>query len=144
MYCISCGKPIENLSNFCNDCGADMSIFKSSELSEASLNLLVATIMIIPVAGLGVVVSLMSVMNRAGFGNGTILIAAFSCFLLLSGAELALIRLLQKYTKSINENTHDSQPEQMGVHTNVRNFFRPGTKYRKNITGSIVRNIARY
>lgn len=105
MYCISCGKPIENILNFCNNCGTDVSIYRDIELSEASLNLLVATIMIIPVAGLGVIVSLMSVMNRADFDNGIILIAAFFCFLLLSGAELALIRLLQKYTEAVKENS---------------------------------------
>jgi uncharacterized protein (DUF983 family) len=126
MYCISCGKSIEKVFNFCNNCGADVSFYRSNELSEASVNLLVATIMIIPLAGLAVVVSLMSVMNQADFANGTILIAAFLCFLLLSGAETVLIRLLQKYTEYIKEKTDGAQPDgQTDVQANVQIFFRP-------------------
>ena len=126
MYCISCGKSIEQALNFCHNCGADVSIYRSNELSEASINLLVATIMIIPVAGLAVVVSLMSVMNEADFANMTILFAAFFCFLLLSGAEAVLIRLLQKYTEYIKEKTDGAQPDvQTGVQSNVPEVFKP-------------------
>ena len=123
MYCISCGKSMENVLNVCNDCGADFSVYKSGEPTEATLNLLIAASMIIPVAGLGLIVGLMSLMSKANFANWTILVAAFFCFLLLSRAELSMVRLLQKYTEAGKQNI-DRSKNQILSQANLQNYFR--------------------
>ena len=73
MYCSNCGgEIIENLS-YCNHCGRKMT--GANKLSEASFNTLVAGILAMPIAGVGVLIGLISVMKETlGFGNDVIIV----------------------------------------------------------------------
>ena len=98
MNCLSCGKAINQNLNYCNYCGASVSEMKNGaeNLPETSLNIVLAGIMAIPIAGLGIIIGLMSVMKGLNFNNFWILVFAFLCFLLFLAAETVFIRLLKK------------------------------------------------
>ena len=97
MYCASCGKAAKKGVTYCTRCGAradGSTEHAASKLTEASFITLVAGLMGIPIAGLGVVIGLMSVMKEMGFSKELIIVFASLGFLLLLAAEAVFIWLL--------------------------------------------------
>jgi hypothetical protein len=120
MYCSSCGTAITQGLNYCKNCGARVGGAKTDDagkLSESSFNLLVAAVLSIPIAGLGIIIGLMSVMKKElGFNNELIFIFVSLGFLLLLVSEAALIWLLIQHTrkgKEIVENLQSKDNAQL-------------------------------
>jgi hypothetical protein len=112
MYCSTCGTAVIKGLNYCKNCGARIGGAKPDEadkLSESSFNLLVAAILSIPIAGLGIIIGLMSVMKeKLGFSNELIIPFIAGAFLLLIVSETALIWLLIQRTKMVKKAGDDS------------------------------------
>jgi hypothetical protein len=109
MFCSNCGKFIGEGLNFCKSCGAKVNDKKSGDvgnLSESSFNTLVAGILGIPIAGIGVIIGLISVMKESGFTNESIIACASISFVLLLTAEATFIWLLWSRTRR-SEQTGD-------------------------------------
>lgn len=115
MYCSSCGTVIIKGLNYCKNCGARLNAEKRDKpgkLSESSFNLLVAAVLSIPIAGLGIIIGMMSVMKKElGFNNELIFIFVSLSFLLLLVSEAAFIWLLIQNTRKIKET---GEPEPAG------------------------------
>jgi hypothetical protein len=111
MYCSKCGELVLQGLNYCKNCGAKVNGAKADDtgkLSESSFNLLVAAVMSIPIAGLGIIIGLMSVMKKElGFSSELIVIFVLASFLLLLVSEAVLIWLLLQRTRTVKE-TGDS------------------------------------
>jgi len=107
MHCSSCGKAVAHALSYCNHCGARVSGMKgraASNLSESSLNVLLGGVVGIPIAGLVLIISLMSVMKKElGFGNEVIIAFTLLSFLLLLVAESVFAWLLIHRTRTIKE-----------------------------------------
>ena len=89
--------------SFCNHCGARVAV-KSEDgvgrIPESSFNLLVIALIGVPIAGIGVIIGLLTVMKKElGFGGDLIGFIALMSFVLLLIAELGLIWLLRHHTK---------------------------------------------
>jgi len=106
MYCSACGTTFLPGLNYCKSCGARVSEVKESggnQLSEASVNFLIAALLGIPIAGIGVIIGLMSVMKKElGFDNDFIGAVIFMSFVLLLAAEAGFIWLLWSRTRTRN------------------------------------------
>lgn len=104
MYCSSCGTAVVEGLNYCKNCGArinDTKASNSEKLSEASFNLLIAALIGVPIAGIGIIIGLLVVMKeQLDFANDMILAITFMSFVLLIASESALIWLLMQSTKS--------------------------------------------
>jgi cbb3-type cytochrome oxidase subunit 3 len=113
MYCSTCGTAINNGLNYCKNCGARVSGAKTEDdgkLSESSFNLLVVAVLGIPIAGLGIIIGLMSVMKKElGFSNELITIFISASFLLLLFSEAVLIWLYIQRTRGIRETDDNSR-----------------------------------
>ncbi|HEY0049144.1 MAG TPA: zinc ribbon domain-containing protein [Pyrinomonadaceae bacterium] len=113
MYCSTCGTAINNGLNYCKNCGARASGAKTEDdgkLSESSFNLLVVAVLGIPIAGLGIIIGLMSVMKKElGFSNELITIFISASFLLLLFSEAVLIWLYIQRTRGIRETDDNSR-----------------------------------
>jgi predicted amidophosphoribosyltransferase len=111
MFCSTCGTAVNKSLNFCKNCGARVSAGRADEaekLSESSFNLLVAAVLSIPIAGLGIIIALMSVMkDKLGFRNELILAFIFGAFLLLFVSEVALIVLLMSRHRLVKRGKDD-------------------------------------
>lgn len=97
MYCPSCGKAVKKGVTYCTRCGARADgsrEYAAGKLSESSFITLVAGLMGIPIAGLGVVIGLMSAMKEMGFSKELIIVFMSLGFLLLLAAEAVFIWLL--------------------------------------------------
>src|SRR4030095_15959889 len=98
MHCSSCGKAVVQALSYCNHCGARVGGTKehdTGKLSESSLNVLLAGILGIPIAGLGIMIGLMMVMKKElGFGNEVIIAFTLLSFLLLLAAEGVFVWML--------------------------------------------------
>ncbi len=107
MYCSSCGAAVIKDLNYCKHCGAKLSGAKergAGKLSEDSFIFLIACIIGIPIAGLGIVIGLMEVMKKEiGFSNELILVFTSLSFLLLLAAESVFIWLLLNRTRAVKE-----------------------------------------
>jgi hypothetical protein len=107
MYCSTCGEIVIQGLNYCKNCGARVSgarVDEADKLSESSFNLLVAAVLSIPIAGLGIIIGLMSVMKeKLGFSNELIVVFVAGAFLLLLTSETALIWLLIQRSKIVRK-----------------------------------------
>lgn len=104
MYCSSCGKSINPDLRYCNHCGArlndDPGVGKM-KIPQSSFNLMVIGLLGLPIAGIGVIIGLLSVMKKElGFGDEMIGIVAVMCISLLVLAELGLLWLLWSSTRT--------------------------------------------
>lgn len=103
MYCPACGTAVNKDLNYCKNCGARISEKKESsgnQLSEASVNFLIAALLGIPIAGIGLIIGLMSVMKKElDFPNDLIGIVILMSFFLLLAAEAGVIWLLWSRTR---------------------------------------------
>lgn len=112
MYCSTCGGAVIPGLNYCKSCGARIGGATHDDrgkLSESSFNLLVTAILSIPIAGLGIIIGLMSVMKeKLGFSNELIIPFIAGAFLLLIVSETALIWLLIQRTKMVRKTDEDS------------------------------------
>lgn len=103
MYCSACGTAVNKDLNFCKNCGARLGDKKESagnQLSEASVNFLIAALLGIPIAGIGIIIGLMSVMKKElGFPNDLIGIVVLMSFLMLLLAEAGCIWILWSRTR---------------------------------------------
>jgi len=111
MFCSKCGQFIGEGLNFCKSCGAKVSDAKSGDvgkLSESAFITLVSGIIAIPIAGLGVVIGLMSVMKESGFSSDAIFISMLISFALLLAAEVTFIWLLWSRTRTVKETVGDT------------------------------------
>ena len=103
MFCSSCGKSINRDLRYCNHCGARLSSDNEgpSKMPESSFNLLVAGLLAVPIAGIGLIIGLLTVMKRElGFGDEMIGIMAVLCVALLILTELGLLWLLWTITRN--------------------------------------------
>lgn len=107
MYCSSCSKAVNQNLKYCNHCGAMVggSVEReSSRLSESSFNLLLGGILGIPIAGLGIIIGLMSVMKKEmGFNNELIIAFTLLSFVLLLAAEGTFIWMLVHRARAFRE-----------------------------------------
>ncbi|HEX8249810.1 MAG TPA: hypothetical protein VF599_16680, partial [Pyrinomonadaceae bacterium] len=79
------------------------------KLSESSFNLLVSAVLGIPIAGLGIIIGLMSVMkDKLGFSSELIVAFVLGAFLLLFVSEVALIFLLLQRARIVRKETGDN------------------------------------
>jgi hypothetical protein len=113
MYCSSCGKNVNQGLRFCNHCGATVGgaiEHDSSKLSESSLNLLLGGILGLPIAGLGIIIGLLSVMKKElGFGSELIIAFALMSFVLLLAAEGVFIWLLIHRARAFRETRNNAR-----------------------------------
>jgi len=85
-------------------------------MSEASFNLLIVALIAVPIAGIGVIIGLMSVMKgELNFKDEMIAIVVLMSFILLLTTEFSLIWLLRHHTKSSKkkDNVQDPRPFQI-------------------------------
>lgn len=112
MFCSSCGKAVIQNASYCNHCGSRANGAKepaAGKLSESSLNVLLGGILGIPIAGLGIIIGLMSVMRKEmGFSNGLIIAFTSLSFLLMLAAEAAFIYMLWQYRAKTVKETRDN------------------------------------
>lgn len=111
MYCSTCGTAVIPGLNYCKNCGARVGgakIDDADKLSESSFNLLVASILAIPIAGIGIIIGLMTVMkDKLGFSNELIGAVVAGAFLLLFVSETALIFLLMQRARIVRKKPLD-------------------------------------
>ncbi len=104
MYCSSCGKSVIPGLSYCNHCGYKLTPGKKQEpgtISEASFNFLIAALLGLPIAGIGVLIGLLTVMKRElGMGDNVVAAIAFFAFFLLTISELGLLKLLLSSVKT--------------------------------------------
>lgn len=105
MYCSTCGKTITPGLSYCNHCGArlaDKADEVSGRMPESSFNLLIIGLFGVPIAGLGVIIGLLTVMKKElGLNDNLIGIVMLLAFSLLVIAELGLIWLLWSNSRSV-------------------------------------------
>ncbi|MDQ3798366.1 MAG: hypothetical protein M3384_02850 [Acidobacteriota bacterium] len=78
------------------------------KLSESSFNLLVTSVLGIPIAGLGIIIGLMTVMReRLGFSSEMIAAVVAGAFLLLFVSEAAVIYLLMQHARRGDKKSDD-------------------------------------
>jgi hypothetical protein len=126
MFCSACGNQLVTGLSFCNKCGAPTGAAKDKDksrdpdlLSESSINFLVAGMIGIPIAGIGVIIGLVSVLKKElHFEDGVVLTFTLMAFILLLAAELGILFLLftrtrssKKYRESLRENEVRFQPQ---------------------------------
>jgi hypothetical protein len=114
MFCPSCGKSVNPGLSFCNHCGARVA-GKTEDgvgrIPESSFNLLVIALIGVPIAGIGVIIGLLTVMKKElGFGEEMIGVIVLMSFILLLIAELGLIWLLRHHTKMSKRSNEPQQP----------------------------------
>jgi hypothetical protein len=114
MFCSSCGKSVNPGLSFCNHCGARVAGKNEdgvSRIPESSFNLLVIALIGVPIAGIGVIIGLLTVMKKElGFGGDLIGFIALMGFILLLIAELGLIWLLRHHTKMSKRSNEPPPP----------------------------------
>lgn len=114
MFCPSCGKSIDSGLSYCKHCGARVAGISDDsvdQIPESSFNLLVIALIGLPIAGIGVIIGLLSVMKKElGFGEEMIGVIVFMSFILLLLAELGLIWLLRHHTKMSKRSAEMRQP----------------------------------
>jgi hypothetical protein len=116
MFCSTCGTAVNQGLNYCKNCGARVSadrVDDAEKLSESSFNLLVAAVISIPIAGLGIIIGLMSVMkDTLGFSNELIVAFVIGAFALLFISETALLVLLMARRRIVRRGKDDdSRPK---------------------------------
>lgn len=144
MHCSSCGEAVNQDVSYCTRCGArtnDATGYAASKLSESSFNLLVAGILGIPIAGLGIVIGLMSVMKEMGFSKELIIAFMSLGFLLLLAAEAVFIwLLLQNRTRADKETGNNAQLREVEINklgeAQVRELSEPIPSVAENTTRS--------
>lgn len=98
MYCTKCGNLVSDGLAFCNKCGNRVKQEKSGSgdaMSESSTNFLIAAMLGIPIAGIGVMIGLITVLKRElDMPNEMVGIIAIMGFILLFAAELGFLFLL--------------------------------------------------
>lgn len=110
MFCSTCGQTIIAGLNYCKYCGAKIGGVNEGNagmLSEASFNTLLAGIMGIPIAGLGIIIGLMSFMMNTGFSMELIIGFAVTGLVLLLAAEATFIWLLWSRTRGVKTTGED-------------------------------------
>lgn len=123
MFCPSCGKSVNPGLSYCNNCGA-RAAGKGEEaphrLPESSFNLLVIALIGVPIAGIGVIIGLLTVMKQElGFRDEMIGVIAVMSFILLLIAELGLIWLLRHHTKASKRPAETPHPSFLRVPTSL-------------------------
>ena len=114
MFCSSCGKSVTPGLSYCNHCGARVGSKAESDsgrIPESSFNLLVIALLVVPIAGIGIIMGLLTVMKKElGFGEEMIGAIVFMSFVLLLIAELGLIWLLRHHTRMSKRSDETPQP----------------------------------
>ena len=114
MYCSSCGKPVNPDLRYCNHCGARLNEDGDGPLKipESSFNLLVVGLLAVPIAGIGLIIGLLTVMKKElGFGDEMIGIMAVLCIALLILTELGLLWLLWTSSRHGRVKTGRAKPQ---------------------------------
>ena len=97
MHCSSCGAAVNKNLSFCNRCGAKAG---GGGLSEASFNTLVGSIVGLAIAGLGVIIGLMSVMKEVlNLSNEIIVPFIIAAFAFIAAGEAVFIWLLLSHSR---------------------------------------------
>lgn len=98
MYCQNCGNVVNPTLSYCNHCGSRLGGKQGEnnvKLPLSTFNFLIAALIGVPIAGLGVIIALLSVMKRGlQFGDDMIGLVMIMSFFLLLVSELGLIWLL--------------------------------------------------
>ena len=98
MFCSNCGGAVNKELSYCKHCGKKLS--GAGTLSEASFNTLIGSIVGIAIAGIGLIIGLISVMKKEmGFSNEVIIAFAAAAFIIMLAAEGVFIWLLVKHTR---------------------------------------------
>lgn len=115
MFCSSCGKSVNPGLSYCNHCGAKVAGKNDGgvgQIPESSFNLLVIALLGVPIAGIGILIGLLTVMKKElGFGEEMIGFIVLMSFVLLLIAELGLIWLLRHHTKMSKRFYELQQPD---------------------------------
>src|SRR5262245_53825008 len=118
MYCATCGNELVVSKGlvFCNKCGARIGGLKGrndSQISEASVNFLIAATLGIPIIGIGLMIALIAVLRRGlEFPPDFIAVIALMCFLLLLAAEAGFLFMLFSRTRR-SSSKDDIDPAQL-------------------------------
>lgn len=102
MYCPTCGKELTHGLVFCNGCGRRVAGEEPAQVvvSEASQNFVLAGILGLPIAGIGIMIGLISVLKKElDLPNDMVFGITMLAFLLLVISEVAFIITLWKRMK---------------------------------------------
>ena len=97
MYCSSCGSATIKGLRFCKNCGArlDGKEPEENQPSESFFYFLIVALLGIPIAGIGLIIGLITVMKKElGFDNQIVGVVTIFSFLLLLMAETGFFALL--------------------------------------------------
>ena len=104
MYCSACGVAVAQGLSYCNYCGAKLNGAKGETLiksPEVKPELLVSSMVVVFVLGLGAITVLMGVMKAVlNLNVGLILAFTLLCFLIMLSIEGVLVRLLLRRRRS--------------------------------------------
>ncbi|HEV7645210.1 MAG TPA: hypothetical protein VGO50_14800 [Pyrinomonadaceae bacterium] len=151
MYCSSCGKSVIPGLSYCNHCGYKLTPGKKPEpgtISEASFNFLIAALLGLPIAGIGVLIGLLTVMKKElGMGDNVVAAVAFFAFFLLTISELGLLKLLlssvktRKDSKESAENYRSEEPAPRILHeAQPFDAVQPASGMGSSVTENTTRN----
>lgn len=144
MYCSACGTAVNKDLNFCKNCGARIGEKKESagnQLSEASVNFLIAALLGIPIAGIGVIIGLMSVMKKElNFDNDLIGIVVLMSFFLLLTAEAGFVWLLWSRTRVRKETPAKKESKKAAKKELVEPRYEPISQPVSSVTENTTRS----
>lgn len=145
MYCSSCGTAVMKGLSFCKNCGARVGGKKErdeNQFSESSVNFMIVALLGIPIAGIGVIIGLISVMKKElNLDNDIIVIITFLSFLLLLMAETGFLWLLLNRTKKPKEKDEIRQLDQAATKSlgeaQPQSFVNPVSSVTENTTRTL-------
>jgi hypothetical protein len=147
MYCSSCGKTVAAGLSFCNHCGYKLN-GKGDEhgergvMPESSYNFLIAALLGLPIAGIGLIIGVMSVMKKElGIANDAIAVVVMFCFFLLLTAEIGFMRLLLSRTAKPKAKKVSKDERRSEAATRALNEAQPFDQV--NPVGSVTENTTR-
>lgn len=97
MFCSACGNTINENLRFCNKCGAKTGKARTndSQINESSFNFLIAAMLGLPIAGIGLLIGLTVVLKKElGFPDGMIMVIVLSCLMLFLIIEIGFLNVL--------------------------------------------------
>ncbi|MEZ5427089.1 MAG: zinc ribbon domain-containing protein [Pyrinomonadaceae bacterium] len=97
MYCPECGKQVNQNLNYCNSCGAKLTVGDDEDKDpESLLKNLILAVALVAVSGLGILIGLSAVLLFNNFPFEYLFFVIVAYLLALSGICFMLLRLISK------------------------------------------------